>query len=216
MDLKDLCLISNTCTSWRVYCKIHGTTSDHLIPYNSPFISSLFYTDNDFLKLANNYDYYMQQKLEFVEDEHIQRYGPVPYVLSKLDDIYIHWIHQGVGSEHLIKNKFYGRYELGKNNEKVFIVSISELFDCKTYPLIEKYIDNFIKIPHKTIFLTNREKDIFEDENHICYYVDKWKDFSLDYRTQYNHLLWKDHFMLAADIFYDLLNDKFIKNKTIY
>lgn len=102
-DIKDLgnknfVIISNNCWGAEVY-------QWYKRPYNSPFIGLLLY-GSCYLKLLSNFDFYMNQKLEFLNKS---KYPAAllrdqVYPIAKLFDIEIHFIHYH--SEKIAKEKW--------------------------------------------------------------------------------------------------------------
>lgn len=139
-DIKDIgnknfVIISNNCWGAEVY-------QWYKRAYNSPFIG-LFIYGPCYLKLLSNFDYYMNQKLEFVNYSKYPNRA-VTYPIGKLDDIEIHFSHYE--SEVIAKEKWERRTirmleEKDKDNYYFKICDREEVNDN----LIEK----FHKLPYK-------------------------------------------------------------------
>lgn len=76
---KDVCLISSNCVGCLM---LH----DLGLRYNSPFVN-MFIVADDYIKLLQNFTYYMQFDLKFIKKEGI------PYPLAMLGDILLHCVH---------------------------------------------------------------------------------------------------------------------------
>lgn len=76
---KDFTLISSNCNGCLI---LH----DLGLKYNSPFVN-LFICADDYIKLLQNFTYYMSKELTFVQNEH----GAYP--LALLGDVFIHFVH---------------------------------------------------------------------------------------------------------------------------
>ncbi|GAA4306389.1 DUF1919 domain-containing protein [Aestuariibaculum suncheonense] len=81
---KNFVIISNNCWGGTAYQWYER-------PYNSPFVG-LFLYGPCYLKLLNNFEYYMTQELEFVSSSFYPD-RELTYPLAKLDDVEIHFTH---------------------------------------------------------------------------------------------------------------------------
>ncbi|OBU14520.1 hypothetical protein AYY19_19050 [Photobacterium aquimaris] len=91
---KNFSLISNNC--------IGGITCSDLVqPFNSPTVGCFFYSDC-YLKFCENLKHYLSLELEqATSSKYIDSY---PYILGKLGDIEIHFIHDASFAE--VKEKW--------------------------------------------------------------------------------------------------------------
>lgn len=216
-------IISNTCTGFSVPEIILGKPR-HLIEYTNPFIGTLFLEDEYFIKLCLNYNYYLSQKPIFKEPKENtlwhQQTGytsflsaqsqPMVYPVMHLDDIEIHWIHDKKINN--ITKKFNGRYELEKDLEKIFVWSAPEILNLHTDKNRKKLIDTFLSLENKSIFLTNRQEEVFEDENHISVFINKWENLLETDRTNRYTVKWSDQRFIAQQII-EVIKSKFSKEQ---
>ncbi|WMI65624.1 DUF1919 domain-containing protein [Aestuariibaculum sp. YM273] len=87
---KNFVIVSNNCWGGTAYQWYER-------PYNSPFVG-LFLYGPCYLKLLNNFEYYMNQKLEFVSSSNYPD-RELTYPLAKLDDIEVHFTHYETENE---------------------------------------------------------------------------------------------------------------------
>lgn len=102
---RDYTFISNTCSGWTLERDYKREE------YTNPFIGSLIPNDYHYVKLCEQLDYYMTQPPVIVRADDIdltsswhQQTGrarwlirdteKVDYIITKLDDIEVHWIHE--------------------------------------------------------------------------------------------------------------------------
>lgn len=101
---RDFTFISNSCSGWTLERRFSSA-------YNNPFIGSLIPNDEDYVKLCENFDYYMTLTPTIIDEDqvnmtkkwHVQTgrrrwflrdQDVEPYVITRLDDVEIHWIHE--------------------------------------------------------------------------------------------------------------------------
>lgn len=181
----NLSIISNSCIGWLVYYVSESTKDPFFIDYKNPFISSLILDDEQYIRLCENYDYYISLEPRFSEPindkwkkltgdkryKHHQVSSDYPVMF--LGDIEIHWIHE-IHEDSLMK-KFKGRIESGKNCERIFLWCEPEIFNIHNDDERRYLVDRFNKINGKTIFLTNRKEDeSFNNKNHIVKFIEEW------------------------------------------
>jgi uncharacterized protein (DUF1919 family) len=210
-------IISNSCVGYGIYKSLNSNISEFLIEYTNPLIASLFLDDEEYVKFCENYDYYISLKLEFKEpkittnwyrDVNDNRYqnGDRLYAVSHLNDVEIHWIHD----YHIdtILKKYQGRLELDKNiTNKIFVWCQSEMFNIHTEEKRKELIYRFLNIKYKSIFLTNDFNLQYENDNHICYYVDEWKDKDIHKRDNYYLIPWNNQ-LFNIEIFKNIILQK--------
>ena len=140
--------------------------------YDSPFIGSIFLNDYQYVKLCQNYEYYISLKPIFAEPlkdsvwdkqnngiwyKHIEITPGYPVMF--LDDIEIHWIH-----EHditLLLEKYNRRIQRYKENGSIpiFMLSFSDLCNDHTEEEYTKLINDFTSIK-TSLYLTKYTEDI--------------------------------------------------------
>ncbi len=81
---KEFVIVSNNCWGAEVYKRLNRE-------YNTPFVG-LFLFGPDYLKLLENFDYYLSQKLQFIPNSKWSD-KPIAYPIGKLDDIEVHFVH---------------------------------------------------------------------------------------------------------------------------
>jgi uncharacterized protein (DUF1919 family) len=163
------------------------------MPYNNPFISTLIPNDLDFIKLSNNFLYYInidpilgepKKNTLFAEQNnnhwYIHELIPIPYPIIYLGDIEIHCIHETEPNECL--NKFYRRLIrtreiIKENNYSVYILlSFSELIN--NHNNIQDIINNFLNNSNENIFKYFIGPSKYN--NHINYInVEQWNNIEL-------------------------------------
>lgn len=135
---KDITVISSTCNG----CVI---LHDLGIRYNSPFVN-LFILPNDFVKLCENLEYYLNQKLYFIK-------GEKDYPVAKLDDIKIYFYHY--------KNEIEAEEQWERRKKRVNFSSLYFIFtnrDNCTYEDLVRF-DN-LQYKNKVVFVNKEYKNI--------------------------------------------------------
>ena len=177
-------IISNSCVGSAIFLAFYPEINPNFIEYTNPFIATLFVEDTDFVKLSLNYEKYMSS-LPFFKDPRIDGLWfsqsknsrllscSPSYPVMLLEDIEIHWAHDTSQSQ--ILKKFIGRYELGKNLKRIFVWSAAEMFNLHTDIERRLLLKDFLSSPDKTIFLTNKKEEVFEDENHLSIFIPEWE-----------------------------------------
>ena len=135
---KDISLISSTCNG----CVI---LHDLGIRYNSPFVN-LFVLPSDFVKLCENLEYYLNQKLCFIESDK-------NYPVAKLDDIKIFFYHY--------KNEKEAEEQWERRKKRVNYNNLYFIFtnrDNCTYEDLVKF-DN-LKYKNKVVFVNKEYENI--------------------------------------------------------
>jgi uncharacterized protein (DUF1919 family) len=152
---KEFVIISNNCWGGEVY-------QWYARPYNSPFIGVLL-NGSCYYKLLSNFDYYINQKLEFIEkSKYEEPQKPRTYPIAKLDDIEVHFVHYD--SKEIALEKWERRTErmlkfTDKNN---YYFKICE--DTGN----DKFIEAFHKLPYKNKISFSREKNnSLTEVNHV-------------------------------------------------
>jgi hypothetical protein len=153
---------------------------------------------------------------------------PLDYPISHHLDVEIHWIH--TKSKELIfkngvyhfrdlsdrtpledyKNKWERRSQRAKNKEKIFLWSASEMFNIHGNWKRKQLIDRFKSLSHRSIFLTERPEEEFEDENHIVKFIPEWRDNNQFQRDSSGGILWNNQ-EDNSEIMYNIIQEKFLK-----
>ena len=77
-------VVSNNCWGAEIYKRLD-------LEYNTPFVGLFFYGP-DYIKLLENFDYYMNKELSFVNESKWSK-KTILFPIGKLDDIEIHFMH---------------------------------------------------------------------------------------------------------------------------
>ena len=77
-------VVSNNCWGAEIYKRLN-------LEYNTPFVG-LFIYGPDYIKLLENFDYYMNKNLSFVNESKWSK-KTILFPIGKLDDIEIHFMH---------------------------------------------------------------------------------------------------------------------------
>lgn len=213
-------LVSNTCTGWQVYRDLNPGKNDFLIEFTSPFIGSLILEDEDFVRLSESYDYFMSLTPEFVtpsprswmRDTGDCRYraGEIrDYVVMSIGGIEIHWIHEPVDRTRQLMIKYNGRLELSRGLRKIFLWSASEILNRHSDSERANLLKRFMSIENRSVFLTEREDEVFEDENHITVFIPEWKGCRQTDRDRFNALVW-NHQQRSGALFKSVIERKFL------
>jgi uncharacterized protein (DUF1919 family) len=174
-------LISNSCVSAFIYEAYNPEMHSFFINYDNPFTSSWFPSDEQYVKLCENYDHYTSLEPSFgnpISLDWEKNTGSKwhlmvnNYPVMFLGDIEIHWIHE-VNIPLLLK-KFKGRIDISKDNENLFLWSDFEMFNTHTDKEREDLLNRFNGINGKTIFLTKNENEEYKSDTSIIKYVPQW------------------------------------------
>ena len=145
--------------------------------YDSPFIGSIFLNDFQYVKLCQNYEYYISLKPVLAEPlkdsiwakqnsgiwyKHIEISPGYPVMF--LDDIEIHWIHEH--DINLLLEKYNRRIQRYKENGSIpiFMLSFSDLCNDHVEDEYVKLINDFTSIEN-SIYLTKYKDDIKDRDN---------------------------------------------------
>lgn len=147
-------LISNNCWGGAAYQWFER-------PYNSPFIG-LFLYGPCYIKLLQNFDEYMHQKLIFVSES---RYPDrkLTYPLATLNDIEIHFTHYATEEE--AKNKWERRTlrMLEEKNRDHYFFKI-----CDRERVSNKILEEFHQLPFKNkISFSVKNLSTLKNKNHF-------------------------------------------------
>lgn len=171
--------ITNNCDNLSFYFKENRE-------YDNPFIGMLFVIDEQFVKLCQNFNYYinknpifgkpsenskwsMQNKDVWFKHEEIKNPYPVMYI----DDIEIHWIHEK--SETIVLEKYMRRKQrfFDTNPFLLFLFGDGNLMNDHTEEEYNKLLNDFICIP-TSIYLTKYKSKTLTNSRIIL--VDEWID----------------------------------------
>ena len=182
-------ILSNTCVGQFIMKK------NNIFPYNNPFIGSLIPNDLEYIKLINNFNYYInnEPKLGIPKNNtifsiqnkskyYLHKDIPIPYPVIHLDDIEIHFIHEN--NDDVCINKFKRRLDRLKNiihnNYKIIAtLSFSEIINNH---------DNILNIINE-YFTENNELNIEKyfigpgeyNNNNINYInINEWNNIQLN------------------------------------
>jgi uncharacterized protein (DUF1919 family) len=156
---------------------------------------------------------------------------PLDYPISHHLDIEIHWIHtrprtlifekggyrfvEKIGDrieDNVFIEKWRRRSDRIKSTEKICLWSASEMFNAHGEWERKQLIDRFKKIPSRSIFLTEREEEEFEDDLHIIKYVPEWKNNHQGQRSGWGNVIWNNQ-VENSKRFYNIIKNKFLYDK---
>ena len=184
-------IISNSCVGQFII------KNKNIFPYNNPFIGSLIPNDDDYLKLVNNFNSYIDAPVKLGEPKknslfaiqskkiyYNHRLVKNPYPIIYFGDIEIHFIHENDEIECL--NKFNRRLERMKeiiNNQKykiIFTMSFSEFFNnhSNIQVKIDEYFSNNLNnsLIIEKYFIGPPE---YNNGNTNYINIDNWKNIKL-------------------------------------
>ena len=186
----DNIIISNSCVGQFII------KNKNIFPYNNPFIVSLIPNDDDYLKLINNFDKYIdlpaklgeakKDSLFAIQNKNIYYIHPAiktSYPIIYLDDIEIHFIHEKNKEDCL--NTFTRRMQRMREiitNEKykiIFTWSYSEFFN--DHEDVQKYINEYFSNKLNNLIIDKYFIGPPEYNNGNTNYIniDGWKNIEL-------------------------------------
>ena len=202
--------VSNSCVSMFLYKAYEPNINEMFINYTNPFISSWFPNDDDYVRLCENYDYYISIEPRFDKPinrnwekdtgnkKHIDPAFNPNYLVMFLGDVEIHWIHDIDPS--LLLKKFRGRLKNSKELKLIFLWSDPEMFNIHSEEERENLIKRFNTIKYKSIFLTKYRKEEYEDNASIIKFMSAWEGKSQYDRIEHNFLIkWYNHPQLVSE-----------------
>ena len=153
---KPFVIISDDCWGAEIY-QWYGR------PYNTPFVG-LFIFGPCYYKLLSNFDFYMSQKLEFIEKSKYAspRWDDVVYPIGKLADIEIHFLHYE--NKEIALEKWERRTErmLTETDKNNYFFKISDR------ERNDEFIEDFHKLPYKNkISYSLKDYKSLKNVNHI-------------------------------------------------
>jgi uncharacterized protein (DUF1919 family) len=201
MVIENTNIVSNSCVGSGVYKEIH-------VEYFTPLVGSLFMDDYMYLKFLENYDYYcnLPVKTEMIKKNvHFSKHNSISdnYVLMKLNQIEIHWIHED--SEDVVLEKWNRRLKKSLNKKKVYVWSSPELKKCYSKEERQEIIKRFCNLNEFTIFLTEIKEEETVTNNYIIKYVSEWEGkLQKDRTSNGDATIWNDQ-PLTTRILVDLI-----------
>lgn len=189
-------IISNTCVGSEIYLRAKKK-------YVTPLVGSIFLDDHMYLKFIENYTHYIQIKPEFQmisQDKHLPGLKNIypNYPLLKLNDIEIHFIHEG--DIETVRNKWERRLERGNDIEPIFTWSASEFMEPREGEVRQELIDRFCSVPHFSIFLTERQHEEKSGDNFVIKFIPAFSDKKQDDRFPYKFTCWNNQYAIAMHI----------------
>ena len=143
--------ITNDCLAYFMYQKAG-------MSYASPFIGSLFESDEQYVKFCQNFNEYIKMEPVFGEPKMpvtIATYKDAPVMF--LGDIEIHWPHEKKGKDYLL-SKY--KLRLERIEKPVFIWS-----DMQRYNVGNDHLkENFKKI-NSSLFVEKNDIEIHQDKS---------------------------------------------------
>ena len=234
--LENYSLIGNSCVAWRTYevanTVYNSPTIGNLILDDEEYVRfcehiETYLNAEMIIGESNGNINYKKQtgSCRVVNpDAHITNDYPISHHL----DIEIHWIHnrprklefnkglytfKEVLSDRIPNddfiNKWKRRVERGKNTDKICLWSSSEMYNAHGEWERKQLIDRFKKIPSRSIFLTERKDEEFEDDLHIVKYVPEWEGNHQEPRPITGVVKWNNQEENAAR-FFEIIKQKFL------
>jgi uncharacterized protein (DUF1919 family) len=238
--LKGYSLYGNSCVVWRTYevynTKYNTPTIGNLILDDEMFVKfcenldTYLNAEMTFGEVRNNENF--KKQTGYVRHRNSNTSIPHDYPVSYHDDIDIHWIHTNYidlqfyasddgGSiyrfdemnrkpDSVFKEKWESRVKKGVGAERICIWAASEMFNVHGDWERKQLIERFKSLPYKSIFLTERKEEEFEDDMHVIHFVPEWEGRHQLERDPWGGLLWNDQ-MKNAHRFKDIINEKWNK-----
>jgi uncharacterized protein (DUF1919 family) len=183
--MKDFVIISNNCWGAEVYI-------DFKREYNTPFVG-LFLAPDDFVKMCNNFDYYLSLDLKFAAHSKYDMYkdghDKKKYPIGLLDDVEIHFLHYA--DEQEAKNKWTRRLARMNSDKSLWRVKgcDREVSDMHEYSL------SWNTIPYAKVFFSAKNLNKLIDGNvQISEFNDK--EEVIDGKALYN--VSKKYFLIES------------------
>lgn len=234
--LKDYSLIGNSCVAWRTYQAFNNQytspTIGNLVLDDIEYLRFCehinTYCESDIIlgESKGNKNFKNQtgnSRLVNYEDK-----TPKDYPITHHLDIEFHWIHtkdkklsfnegnftfteridDRIDDFRFIEN-WKRRVERMKNNKKICLWSSSEMYNSHGNWERKQIIDRFKTLPVRSIFLTEKKEEEFEDNLHVVKYIEKWEGNRQDDRDHTGVLKWNDQIENAME-FYKIIKNKFL------
>ena len=204
--------ICNTCT---------GSTLERTFnrEYHNPFIGSIFVDDYDYLKFCKNFGYYLTLEPTFItkgdytklwyQQSNQERWllhgkDKCDYIIMKLDDIEIHWIHE-MDKNYLLE-KYIKRRNRLKDAIPIFMWAEEHMFLNLTPVQKQNIIDEFNNLNNITFMALYTKYNIIKDANkHFISYPYDIKIYNNTNRITNNRLQWSIPQNICDKVFIDML-----------
>jgi hypothetical protein len=233
--LKNYSLIGNSCVAWRTYQAFNNQytspTIGNLVLDDIEYLRFCEHIDtycnsDIFLGETKGNENFKKQTGSSRLINHKDNI-PIDYPITHHLDIEFHWIHTSdkklsfsegsytfTNKEDRIDNfrfieNWKRRVERGKNTEKICLWSSSEMYNSHGNWEREQIINRFKTLPVRSIFLTEKKEEEFEDDMHIVKYIEKWEGNRQDDRSHTGVLKWNDQLENAME-FYKIIKNKFL------
>jgi uncharacterized protein (DUF1919 family) len=235
--LNNFSIISNSCLGWRTYEKFNASynspTISNLILDDLEYLRfcehNETYLNAEMVFKESKGNINFKNSCGNIRVINPEAKIPNDYPISHHLDVEIHWIHTHPRSQlkfnqgnyhyvesldHIIpkstlKEKWIRRANRIKSTEKIFIWSASELFNAHGNWERKQIIDRFKSLPNRSIFLTEREEEAFEDDWHIVKYIPEWEGNTQTERDSSGGMLWNNQ-LANAGFIHDIITSKFI------
>ena len=229
-------LIGNSCVAWRTY-EVANTfysspTISNLILDDEEYVRFCehieTYLNAEMIIGESNGNINYKKQTGSCRVVNPDAHIPNDYPISHHLDVEIHWIHTRPRTllfdrgEYKFKeliderindsdyvNKWKRRVERGKNTEKICLWSASEMFNAHGEWERKQLIDRFKKIPSRSIFLTERKDEEFEDDLHIVKYIPEWEGNHQEQRDGWGGVIWNNQ-QENAYRFFEIIKEKFL------
>jgi len=234
--LEGYSLIGNSCVAWRTYevanTEYNSPTIGNLILDDLEYLRFCEHLDT-YLKvipILGESNGNINFKKQTGSSRLINHNAKIPhdYPITHHLDIEIHWIHTRPRSLEFndgvytfiedinekiepteFINKWNRRRDRGLNDKKICLWSASELYNAHGEWERKQIIDRFKQIPSRSIFLTERKGEEFEDELHIVKYVPEWEGNHQEQRDGFGGVIWNNQ-QSNAHKFFDIIKNKFL------
>lgn len=229
-------LIGNSCVAWRTYevanTEYNSPTIGNLILDDLDYLRFCEHIDtylnaDPILGESNgNINFKKQTGSPRLINENAKI--PHDYPITHHLDVEIHWIHtrprtlefnkgiynfKEVIEERIDPNEFINKWKRrrnrGLNDKKICLWSASELFNAHGEWERKQIINRFKQIPSRSIFLTERKNEEFEDDLHIVKYVPEWENNHQEQRDNFGGLTWNNQ-QNNAHILFEIIKNKFL------
>jgi len=234
--LKNFSLIGNTCVAWRTYEVFNSPytspTIGNLIlddemyvrfcEHNSTYLNAPVTLGES----KGNINYYKQNGTSRVvnPNTHISSDYPISHHL----DLEIHWIHTRPRILEFKEANYQFTEQLDEKNDpndvilkwvrrtnranslqKIFLWSSSEMYNAHGEWERKQLINRFKSLPDRSIFLTERPEEEFEDDLHVVKYVPEWENNYQSQRDGFGGVTWNNQ-QKNARRFQSIIESKFL------
>lgn len=234
--LKNFSLIGNSCVAWRTYQAFNSEytspTIGNLVLDDTEYLRFCEHIDT-----YCNSDVFLGEtkgnknfKNQTGNSRFINYEANVPndYPITHHLDVEFHWIHTrdkklsfSEGNYNFVENledridnfrfieNWKRRVKRLKNTEKICLWSSSEMYNSHGNWERKQIIDRFKTLPVRSIFLTEKKEEEFEDDMHIVKYIEKWEGNRQDDRDYTGTIKWNNQLDNAME-FYKIIKNKFM------